>query len=110
MLVLTRRPGESVHIGDEVVVTVLETRGDVVRIGIRAPREIQVHREEIYRELQAANRAAASPSDSAVRDLANLLRPHRPAGPPPVASPQPAPPAAPPTAPPAEAGEPGESR
>jgi carbon storage regulator len=75
VLVLTRRPGESVHVGDEVVITLLEVRGDVIRLGIRAPREIQVHREEIYRELQAANRAAASPSDDAVRDLASLLRP-----------------------------------
>ena len=75
MLVLTRRPGESVHVGDEVVITVLEVRGDVIRLGIRAPRAIQVHREEIYRELQAANRAAASPSDSAVRNIARLLRP-----------------------------------
>jgi carbon storage regulator len=75
MLVLTRRPGESVMIGDEVVITVLEVRGDVIRLGIRAPRTIQVHREEVYRELQAANRAAASPSDDAVRSLAELLRP-----------------------------------
>ncbi|GAA2516298.1 carbon storage regulator CsrA [Pilimelia columellifera] len=79
MLVLTRRPGESIHIGDEVIVTVLETRGDVVRIGVRAPRVVQVHREEVYRELQAANRAAASPSDNAVRDLTRLLRPGKPA-------------------------------
>ena len=77
MLVLTRRSGESVHIGDDVVITVLEVRGDVVRLGIRAPRNVQVHREEIYRELQAANRAAASPSDDAVRNLAKLLRPPR---------------------------------
>lgn len=75
MLVLTRRSGESVMIGDEVVITVLEVRGDVVRLGIRAPRDIQVHREEVYRELQAANREAASPSDSAVRALAQMLRP-----------------------------------
>lgn len=78
MLVLTRRSGESVMVGDEVVITVLEVRGDVIRLGIRAPRDIQVHREEIYRELQAANREAASPTDSAVRALAELLRP--PAG------------------------------
>jgi len=77
LLVLTRRSGESVHVGDDVVVTVLEVRGDVVRLGIRAPRTVQVHREEIYRELQAANRAAASPSDDAVRNLAKLLRPPR---------------------------------
>ncbi len=74
MLVLTRRPGESVMVGDEVVVTVLEIRGDVIRLGITAPRSIQVHREEVYRELQASNRQAASPSDQAVRALAKLLR------------------------------------
>jgi carbon storage regulator len=85
VLVLTRRPGESVHVGDEVVITVLEVRGDVIRLGIRAPREIPVHREEIYRELQAANRAAASPSDDAVRNLARLLRPPKSAAPAPPA-------------------------
>jgi carbon storage regulator len=62
-------------IGDDVVVTVLEVRGDVIRLGIRAPRSIQVHREEVYRELQAANQEAASPSEEAVRNLAQLLRP-----------------------------------
>jgi carbon storage regulator len=75
VLVLTRRPGESIMIGDDVVVTVLEVRGDVIRVGISAPRTIQVHREEVYRELQEANRQAASPSDNAVRALADLLRP-----------------------------------
>ena len=75
MLVLTRRAGESVMIGDDVVVTVLEARGDVVRIGINAPRSVQVHREEVYQELQAANREAASPDDDAVRAVTELLRP-----------------------------------
>jgi carbon storage regulator len=75
MLVLTRRPAESVMIGDEVVVTVLEVRGDVVRLGINAPRAVQVHREEIYRELQAQNKLAASPSQASVLELARLLRP-----------------------------------
>jgi carbon storage regulator len=62
-------------IGDDVVVTVLETRGDVIRIGIKAPRSVQVHREEVYRELQAANREAASPDEDAVRAVTELLRP-----------------------------------
>jgi len=62
-------------IGDDVVVTVLEVRGDVVRIGIRAPRDVQVHREEVYRELRQANQEAASPNEEAVRDLARLLQP-----------------------------------
>ena len=59
MLVLSRSEGESVMIGSDIVVTVLEVRGDVVRIGIDAPRSIRVHREEVYRALEAANRAAA---------------------------------------------------
>jgi carbon storage regulator len=74
MLVLTRRPGESVMVGEDVVITVLEVRGEVIRLGIKAPRSIQVHREEVFRELQAANRAAASPDETAVQELAHLLR------------------------------------
>jgi len=62
MLVLTRRAGESVMIGDNVIITVLEARGEVIRLGIQAPRDVQVHREEVFRELQAANREAASPT------------------------------------------------
>jgi carbon storage regulator len=60
-------------VGEDVVVTVLEVRGEVIRLGIKAPRSIQVHREEVFRELQAANRAAASPTDVAVEALADLL-------------------------------------
>ena len=74
MLVLTRRAGESIVVGDDDVITVLEVRGDVVRLGIAAPRSIQVHREEVYRELQKANREAASPSADAVNSLSELLR------------------------------------
>jgi len=48
MLILTRRIGESVYIGDEVRLTVLGVRGTQVRIGINAPRDVPVHREEIY--------------------------------------------------------------
>jgi len=61
-------------IGDDVVVTVLDVRGDVVRVGIKAPRSVQVHREEVYRELQKANVDAASPSEHAVEVLSEMLR------------------------------------
>lgn len=59
MLVLTRRAGESILVGDDIVVTVLELGRDQVRIGIRAPRSVSVHREEVYREIMLSNQAAA---------------------------------------------------
>jgi carbon storage regulator len=63
MLVLTRRVGESILIGDDVVVTVLELNRDQVRIGIRAPRSVSVHREEVYQEILLSNQAAAAAGD-----------------------------------------------
>ena len=75
MLVLSRRPGESIMIGTDVVVTILEVSGETVRVGVRAPREIAVHREEVFLALQEANRAAASPAGSDLRALGGARRP-----------------------------------
>ena len=59
MLVLTRKLGESIAIGDDIKVTIIEVKGKQVRIGIEAPQQTVVHREEIYQKVQEENRMAA---------------------------------------------------
>ena len=78
MLVLSRKADESVVIGEDIVITVLEVRGDVVRLGIAAPREVKVHRSEVYEELQQANRDAASPAASAVQEFTTRINRGKP--------------------------------
>lgn len=75
MLVLSRRQGESIVIGGEIVVTVIEVRGGQVRIGIDAPRSIDVHREEIYREVLRENLAAVESASADPELLRNVERP-----------------------------------
>ncbi len=59
MLVLARRKGESLMIGHEVEVTVLAVEGDVVKLGIRAPREVEVYRREVYEAIRESNQEAS---------------------------------------------------
>lgn len=73
VLVLGRRVGESIVIDGSITVTVLEVRGDVVRVGIDAPRSIGVQRAELLAELAESNRASASPSNETVASLAEQL-------------------------------------
>ena len=75
MLVLTRRANQSIMIGHEIVVTVLEVRGDQVRLGIKAPRSIDVHREEIFAQLRQANRDAAQAPKQATAHLDGFTKP-----------------------------------
>jgi carbon storage regulator len=79
VLVLTRHVHQSIVIGHDVVVTVLEVRGDQVRLGITAPKDIQVHREEVFAALTAANRQAAT-STAELEVLKHLSGQHRPSG------------------------------
>lgn len=71
MLILTRKLGESITIGDDIKITVLGVFGRQVRIGIEAPSKVVVHREEIYVKIQQENRKAAK---SVKSDLANVMK------------------------------------
>lgn len=75
MLVLSRRPNQSIIISNDIVVTVIEVRGDQVRLGIKAPRSVTVHRDEVAAEIKAANEAA---SKGAPTEPKGLPRPPRP--------------------------------
>ena len=69
MLVLSRQRDQSIMIGDKVVVTIVDIRGDKVRLGIEAPEEIPVHRQEVYDAIQRENRASQlSPTDAGKSD------------------------------------------
>jgi carbon storage regulator len=73
VLVLGRRVGESIVISGDITVTVLEVRGEMVRVGIDAPRSVAVQRAELLRELEESNKASASPSEDAVASLSRQL-------------------------------------
>ena len=71
MLVLSRHRDESIMIGDNVVITVVDIRGDKVRLGIDAPQEIPVHRQEVYDAIKREHQKASQLGPSETRDLGN---------------------------------------
>ncbi len=74
MLILTRKSGEGLFIGDDIRITVLEIRGKQIRLGIEAPTSVVVLREEIYRRIQEENLQAAGTRDIDVQEVAQLWR------------------------------------
>jgi carbon storage regulator len=80
VLILSRRLNESIVINDDIVVTVIEVKGDQVRLGIRAPRSVTVHREEVQREIVEQNRQAAAATPRAASSVGRLPRPPGNAG------------------------------
>ena len=78
MLVLSRQRDESIMIGDNIVVTIVDIRGDKVRLGINAPAEVTVHRQEVYEAIQRENQRATQLQPGAARDLGKLAGRARP--------------------------------
>jgi carbon storage regulator len=74
MLILTRRVGESVVIGEDVTVTVLGVKGNQVRIGINAPKTVAVHREEIFERIKSGGRGPADGASAPTDDQPSLPR------------------------------------
>lgn len=71
MLALSRKQGESIVIGNDIEITVLEVKGEQVKIGIKAPKSVPVYRQEIYNEIQEANRETVATLD--IESLKKLL-------------------------------------
>lgn len=74
MLALTRKKGESIIIGDNIVIKVLEVNGDKVRLGIEAPSDITIYREEIYTEIQEENQKASKNVLANLKKLKSLIK------------------------------------
>jgi len=74
MLILTRRPGESVKIGDDITITVLGVRGNQLRLGFTAPQNVAVHREEVYERIRSERLANVSQGMSAGFSAAGIHR------------------------------------
>ena len=74
MLILTRKLGESINIGEDIKISVLGIHGRQVRIGIEAPMNVVVHREEIYMKIQEENRKASSSISKDLKGMVNLIK------------------------------------
>lgn len=80
MLVLSRQRDETIMIGDAVEITIVDIRGDKVRLGINAPAQVAVHRKEVYEAIKAENRRAAEAQGADFGSLNSAIRPGRRAG------------------------------
>lgn len=75
MLVLTRKLGECIAIDDHIKIRVVQIKGKQVRLGIEAPRDTKIHREEVYAAIQEQNTVSSTTASDATRSVAKLLKP-----------------------------------
>ncbi len=74
MLVLTRKIGESIKINEDVKITVIDVKGKNIRLGIEAPRETKIYREEVFLRIKQENRSAATPADIDMGKISQLMK------------------------------------
>ncbi|HBY21046.1 MAG: carbon storage regulator [Clostridiales bacterium GWE2_32_10] len=74
MLALSRKKNESIMIGDDIEITIVDVQADQVKLAIGAPRNVPVHRKEIYLQIQQENKAAAKISDKSIEELKGLMK------------------------------------
>lgn len=74
MLVLTRKPGESIRLGDDIKITVVEIDGNNIKLGIEAPRAVSIYREEVYQRIKEENQAAVAKADVDLGSLSLMFR------------------------------------
>lgn len=72
MLILSRKTNEKIMIGEDVSITIIEIRGDQVKIGVEAPKSVKVFRQEVFLAIKSENRAAATSSDANLESLSGL--------------------------------------
>ncbi len=75
MLILSRKNGQKIIINDEIVITILDAKNDNCKIAIDAPKDVKIYREEVYEQIQEANKQSDSVSLEALGDLSNLMPP-----------------------------------
>lgn len=74
MLILTRKENQSIMIGDNIEITIVNIKGDHVKIGINAPSNIKVFRKEIFEEIQNANKEASNVNPTTIKDIGSLFK------------------------------------
>ncbi len=77
MLVLTRKPDQSIMIGPDIEITILEVRGEQVRLGINAPREVSIHRKEVFEQIRQENLTASNAPQESLDSLGKLIPPRK---------------------------------
>ena len=73
MLALSRKPGESVVIGNNIEITILEVKGEQIKVGIKAPKDIAIYRKELFEQIQNSNREASAINEQTLKNLNKIF-------------------------------------